>query len=599
MPRLSLDAELDRLLAESQDATRFRDLALRLRRLTLSRPVPPDTRLAAAGGVPFVAGEVGRDGAQPVWSEDVGASTKVPAGAPLRWEGGEAELLAEVVLEAGGVWDSLKKAWRLDAAGQRVPARDPVVVDLQESQLDAARWFAERLAAFRDRRLHPHVAGLLFDDRRGGKTFVATVLLLCALIDVPTVDGLPLECWLVTQTQAARDEIEVALRAIVPGGWFTFRELPKRLFTFAHGSKLHCKTTDDVETLRVGRCDFAFLNESALLPEAAYDIVGRALQDKSGAMLLTTNRPKRRKGNWVTRVWEAAERDAREGKEPAVKLLRVPPGKNAAISQGAKSTILRAIAYARDPDAADTTDEGMIAEVGETVCSPMWDDARHIRTLPDVGLVDVTAEITKRLYGRAYELVVGADFQQECAATAFRLMAPGGDLAAVQFWATGAWFLSGGGDEDDLMDAMEADRVTADRCVVVGDCSGQWQKGNHGFGPVSFAAFKRRGWDIVGVTRKKTEKGQFPKNPDVAQSTGRLRRLIAEDRLFCTPEAGVLSRSLRKCEAKRDRFGNVRAKQNTSFSHPLDTARYVVWWVTARPEELSQSKLPSYVTARR
>mgnify|MGYP006992422088 CR=1 FL=1 len=357
------------------------------------------------------------------------------------------------------------------------------------------------------------------------------------------------------------------------------------------------KTTDDVETLRVGRCDFALFNEAALLPESSYDIVGRALQDKMGCMLLTTNRPKRRKGNWITRVWEGAERDAREGKEPAVKLLRVPPGKNQAIAQGAKSTILRALAYARDPDAADTTDEGLVAEVGETVCSPPWDDTRHIRPLPRLGVDDVTEEVTRRLCGRPFSLVIGADFQTECAGSAFKLLAPGGDLAQVQIWATASWFLAGGGDEDDLMDTMEADGVGPGSALVIGDCSGGWQKGDHGYGPVSFHAFMRRGWTITGVTKKKTNKGTWPKNPDVAQSTGRLRKLIHEDRVFCTPDARVLSLSLRKCEAKRDAFGNIRPKANTRYSHPLDTVRYVAWWLTSRPEALNQGPLPAYVLA--
>ena len=36
MPRLSLDQELDKLLEESLDETRFRDVAMVWRRLTLS-----------------------------------------------------------------------------------------------------------------------------------------------------------------------------------------------------------------------------------------------------------------------------------------------------------------------------------------------------------------------------------------------------------------------------------------------------------------------------------------------------------------------------------------------------------------------------------
>lgn len=604
MPRLSLDARLDRLLAESMDSTRYTDLAIVARRLTLTPHVPPDTRLTDAAGRVWVAAHIADDGHQPVRSEDLWASTSAADGTLLSWSDGVAVLEAAVVISCGGVWDHLRKTWKLDASGERVAAADPVIVDLQESQLDAMYWFQGRLAAFRNRQDHPHFAGLLFDDRRGGKTFIAGFMLLCALVDVPAVDGMPLEAWLVTQTLAARDEIEETLDKIARPGWYKKREAPKRQFIFCHGAKLSCKTSDDVETLRVGRCDFGLINEAALLPEAAYNIVGRATQDKQGCLLLTTNSPRslsnaarRRRGGWVARVWDGAERDEKEGNEPVVKLLRCSPEKNMAVKQEAKAKILRGLAYARDPDAPDLTDEGIVAESGETVCS--WDDDKHIRPLPQLGVVDVTEEVTRRLYNRPFGMVIGGDFQTECAASAFKFFAPAGDLSQVQIWSTHAWFMAGGGDESDLSEAIVADGVLPGSALWVADNSGMWQSGTHGYGPVSYAALRRLGWEVTGVTLKKTDKASYPKNPDVAQSTSRLRKFIAEDRFFCTPTAKVLSLSLKKCEARRDAFGNIRPKANTRYSHNLDTARYIAWWLTCRPEFLTAGQKPAYVTAAR
>ena len=104
MPRLSLDQELDKLLEESLDETRYRDVAMVWRRLTLSSPVPEGARLTDATGRAWVAGEVAEDGSQPVTSEVVGASADAVAGLSLRGAGYSATLRAEVLAEAGGVW---------------------------------------------------------------------------------------------------------------------------------------------------------------------------------------------------------------------------------------------------------------------------------------------------------------------------------------------------------------------------------------------------------------------------------------------------------------------------------------------------------------
>lgn len=586
MPRLTVGAELERILAESREATRYRDIAIRVRRLTIDKESREGDYADETGRV-WVVGDVAPDGRRRVWSQQRGASTTAQDGLELRGEGGAtARLRVDVLVEAGGVWDNQKKTFRLGPDGARLKATAPVVVDLTPAQVDGAAWFAGRLRAFRERRPHPHSAGVLYDKRRGGKTFLATLLLLCFLVDCPTVEGQKTEGVLVTQSIQARDEIEQQIRDLLPADWFTFREMPKRQFTFSHGAKLTCRTATDPESTRAGRCDVALINEAALMPEKVFRIVGRALQDKAGVALLTTNKPESKRGGWVARLWEGAEMDAREGREPAVALLRCPEELNPYADKGAKASILRMLDYARDPDDGDGGDDtGLVAEYGDTVMHGIWDDARHIRPLPD-DLDDVTEEITRRLYGRPFALVVGADFGETRTATVFKLLAPRGDLMAAQLWATACIVLTGDGDESDLSDAVVAAGIPMRGALWVADCSGAFEAGMHGWGPVSYAVLRRCGWEVCGSTVKKTEKAQFPKNPPIFESTQRLRSLVADGRLFVTPQAKALSTSLRKCEAKRDKYGNSVPRTQTAYSHPLDTARYVGWWLTARPELL-------------
>jgi len=600
MPRLSLDQELDQLLEESLDESRFRDVAMIWRRLTLSTIVPEGARLTDAAGRVWIAGEVGEDGAQPVSSEVVGASASAAAGITLRGEGYSATLRAEVLAEAGGVWDAQKIDWRKDANGKRVRAAAPVVVDLMESQIETARWAAERVAAFRDQRPHPHAVAELFSDRRAGKTFLGVLIVLLVAIDCPRIGALPLVAWLVSTQHSSREELDRIIQAILPASLYVYRELPKRMFVLANGATIMHKTVDDPEAqLRSGYVDVCLLNEAANMPFNAYRITLRGTQDRAGFLVLTTNKPTRSRGAWVVRLADGAEKDVRDGKVPALRLLRLDPKKNAAIVQGAKSAIDRALRYGVEE--SENIDEGVILEADAKLCAPPFEIEKHVKSLPLFGLLDVTAEVTKRLYGRSFAYVVGADFQQQNAATAFRVMARDArpeSLKDFVLLAVRSWFLRGGGDEDDLIDCMVADKFTAENCFVVGDWSGDWQKGNHGYGPVSFEAFKSRGFEIVGATKKKTQAATHGKNPDVEQSVGKLRTFIADDRfLVAAGEATAgLQKALLKCDARVDTYGNLRPKG--LHAHLIDTCRYPLWYIATRIEAVAVAT-PNYVTAGR
>jgi len=600
VPRLSLDAELDRLLAESQDEARFTDISIVLRRLTISPQVPPGTKLTDAEGHEWIAGEE-RLKSQPVAGCQLGQSRTAKPGTPLRWSGGESFLVVEEVLRAGGCWDNLRKDWRRDGEGNRVKAENPVIVDLQESQLDAATWFNERLKAFRERRKHAHCVGLLLDDRRGGKSFICNLFVHCAAVDCPKVDGSPTELWVITQSIPARDELDEYTRAVIRPAWAKYRELPKRIWHYRHGAKVHMKTTDDPESLRVGRVDWAFFNEAALLPESAYEITLRATQDKAGAVLLASNRPKRNKGRWVIRLWEGAEKDEREGQIPSVKLLRVPPSLNTAIDHSAKAGIARAIMYSKDDDDETQIDEGLILEAGRKLLAPPWDDAQHLRPLPLVGVHDVTGQVIQRIFGSrpgssGFEYIAGADFQQQCACAIFKLLAQPGKPDEFAMWCVAAIFLTDrdNGDEDNLCDAILAHGITSDKVLIIGDSSGRFQNGRHDQGLVSFNMIKRRGFEITGPTKKKTPQATYPKNPDVEASLMRFRKWIAGGRYYVSsaPEASKMALAMKRCDAYADRYGSLKARGK--WAHLIDCARYSQWWLSENLQAMS-GEVPGYV----
>ena len=602
MPSLSRDRELDQLLAESQDTTRYREIAMRLRYLTLSRPVAYKAKLTDDEGREWVAGgELDDSGKLPVSTAQIGASATVPAGTILRTESGDAvELCVEVVGEAGGVWDTQRKDWRLHPDGTRYAALSPVTVDLTPAQIVAGRWLAKRVRAFRDREKHHQNTLELFSDRRAGKTFLGVLGVLMMAIDCPQVGKLPLVAWMVSTMHSSRDELDRIIKAVLPPELYTFRELPKRQYMLANGALIAHKTIDDVEgQLRSGYVDICLLNEAALMPLDAYRLTLRGTQDRGGFVVLTTNTPMRTRGAWVVRLANGAEEDARLGKPLSIELVKLDPRLNTAIEQEAKQGIDQSLRHAISGD--EGLDEGVILEADQKLLAPPWDPNTHIITLPRVGFVDVTAYVTQQIQGQSFQYIAGADFQQQCAGSVFKIYAKSHEPADLAEWMmVGLWsvFFRSGGDENDLVEALRAANYTPQNTLIIGDCSGGWQAGDHGYGPKSFAVLQAAGYTILGPTKKKSAKGFYSKNPDVEKSVAQLRNQIQRGRFLVeqNQHTGQLQKALAGCDARVDIYGNLRPKG--THSHLVDTCRYPLWWLSTGASQIQPAaQVPNYVIA--
>ena len=596
MPRLSIDTKLDRLLAESVESSRFSDYSAIVRRLHLGQQnVPVGTRLCDRLGQEWAVGERDTlDNTLPVATTQAGASRKIAAGELLHDEAGNTyALCADVLMHVGGIWDRQRREFKRELDGSRDRGRGAMVVDAQESQVSAFRWLAGRLAAFRDGKSHPQVAGLLYDDRRGGKTFFSVVAVILSCLESPTVAESPLEARIVTQTVQSRDEIDEIFKLYLPG-WGHMREQPKRQYTFATGAKVGFLTTDNVDTLLSGRMDVVAINEAALFPRKVYEKTVRATQDRRGFVLVATNTPENPRGNWTTLLIEGAEKDIADGITPAVQRLRVENQKNAAISAEAAGPIARSIRYARGDEEA-TIDDGIVKEAGQKLFSPPYDPSKHHVPVPQLGYTDITADFTERVTGRRYDYVCGQDYQWDCTATVWKLLAQGGEWAKMQLWCVFAIWMDGkaatSGDrslpEDDLLDAVEAAGYTADNTLVIPDCSAgsQGARHKHGIEPPTVEILNRRRWAFDYPSEKRNMDSVHPRNPLEGASNMACRKWLKEDRVYvaATNEAYKMHKALVKCDAFIDAKGNLRAK--SSWAHLIDTFRYVQWWAQRRLTE--------------
>ena len=340
--------------------------------------------------------------------------------------------------------------------------------------------------------------------------------------------------------------------------------------------------------------DIVAINEAALFPRKVYEKTVRATQDRRGFCLLATNTPENPRGNWTALLIEGLEKDSADGVTPAVARLRVESKKNAAISADAKGPIVRSILYARG-DEESVVDDGVVKEAGAKLFSPPYDPTRHHVPIPQLGFVDITADFTERVMGRRYDYVCGQDYQWDCTASVWRLMAPSGDWAKMQLWCVYAVWLDGksatAGDrtlpEDDLLDDIEAAGYTAANTLIIPDCSAgsQGSRHKHGIEPPTVEILNRRRWQFDYPSEKRNMDSMHPRNPLEGASNMACRKWIKEDRIFVASgdEAYKMHKALVKCDAYVDAKGNLRAK--SIWAHLIDSMRYTQWWAQRRLSE--------------
>mgnify|MGYP006977221121 FL=1 len=241
---------------------------------------------------------------------------------------------------------------------------------------------------------------------------------------------------------------------------------------------------------------------------------------------------------------------------------------------------------------------GLIAEAGQKLFCPPWLEAKHVQPLPDLGYVDLTPELTRFAYGRAFEYLVGQDYQYQCAGSAWRVLAPGGDLARAQLWCVWAVWLYEDGDEDALLDEMEMSGFNAKNSLVIPDCSGGSQGGKHlhGIEPPSFERLRRRQYHWQEPVAKANPQSLHGRNPPVSTSLMRCRQWISEDRVYVVAgQSGAkMARAFAKCEAFMGRYGDLRAKGG--WAHLIDTFRYPHWWLG---RQLADREIPLSAEASR
>lgn len=517
-----------------------------------------------------------------------------PDGRPL-WKAGTDEELVRV----GGRWDRVLKRWVPGATTGRVlPLR------FHRGQEEAARWLADWLTRFarNDWTGCDRVwSALMIGGRRSGKTHLtcAFLILFAALAAGGRGDEKrATRIWAVSPTLETGDELDQALREMLPRHWYRrFQAKTGRSTTFklANDSIILLRSGVKPERLKAGRVDIVLLNEAQEMSLAAYLKVRAPVADRGGLVLLAANPPEHQRGRWVEEHYMrsmAGEADS--------KAFMFDPRRNPWIDYAA----LASMAKEADEKTFEREILGLFRPIGEVVFHA-WDDRENWKD-PPADLIDITPLVTRRELGRPAGYIVGMDFQRTPAMVAvvarvFREPLTGEEVV----WIVDEAVIEEA-DENDLIDALEAmprwrlgDRAPDTRghddtyrgwteptdsrdapvhCSCVIDASGFFQDGDHTQGRTSDRFLRARGW----IELHKPQ-GDSDRNPAIVErmKTGNalLKAASGTRRLFVARHCIRTAEAMRQYEIK-----NGGPNRRSRYAHVVDGVTYIAYRLYGRPK---------------
>jgi len=497
-----------------------------------------------------------------------------------RWRPGSDEEL----LRVGGQWDRRRKKW----AGEATKA---AILRVHRGQEAAARWLARWFACRLTGRWEDFKrlwSLLLLGGRRGGKSHLACVALVVYAVAFPRS-----LVWAVSPTQEETDEIETAVRSLMPRRWYAYRGggAGKSVqYRMLNGARLLMISGHKPRALKRGRVDFALYNEAQNQHQAGYVQLRGAIADRGGLVILAANPPDSPVGRWVEEHYE----HTKAGKIESA-CFELTYANNPWV-EGRTLESLRAevdeVTYAREV-------EGKMMPIGDVVFHA-WSDSESWRD-PEPHWEDITAEFTKRHLGAAFGYLVLCDFQLTPAmvATIAKVFRDPTAPEDEHFCIVDEVVVEKA-DESDLIDELESTgrwtprgrmaddcyrgwRVDDDRpdapvhCAVIMDASAWFQDGAHTRGRTSDQVFRARRWTNLFKPQKDSDR-----NPDIVErckaTNGRLKAQDGRRRLRVAKHCHRTAKAMKLWENR-----NGVPYRRSVYAHLCDTVSYGVYRFWGRP----------------
>lgn len=477
------------------------------------------------------------------------------------------------VCRVGGRWDRRRRRF----AGAAKTGR---IVHVHPGQVKAAKWFARwlRCRASGDWSGFWRVwSTFLVGGRRSGKSHFAVLALVLFAVMAHGA-----RVWAISPAQEQTEELEVALKSIMPRSWYKYRGDPKFEFRLQNGSRIRLLSGHKPSSLKRGRVDLVLYNEGQLMSHKGYLMLRGAVPDTAGMVIVAANPPDAPIGLWVDEQLDKIREQAGlpdEQRTVESQLFEMDPRDNPWIEYSA----LLSIQHETDWKSYQREVLGLSVGIGDFVFYN-WTRGPNgnERPLPTVG--DITHRWIKRELGRDVDAVVGLDFQVHpyLAAAGLKLYHNAAAPSKPLVWYDDYHVVPD--DEVALSELLEAVGYSKERTLLVLDASAWWQDAEHTKGKASEKILRGLGWKhIVRPDRK------MKRNPPIAERIKAAATLIQPvqmvnekpvkrpPRLFCDPRLKELIEVFRKWEVKPNGI-----PKHGKHSHLGDAATYPIWLLFPR-----------------
>lgn len=440
----------------------------------------------------------------------------------------------ETILDVGGRWDRRTKEYVGEAEHVRTLTVHP-------GQVEACKFFAGWLDRYqRGDHLPPDerfYSLILSGGQRAGKSWLGVCVFAAAFaIAVPGS-----YVWIVCPTDSDFEEVEDMIEATLPAEWFTYQKTKARI-EVGNGARIVFRSAHKPESLKKGRCDLPIMNECQQQLEKAFAICRARIADTGGMVIGCANPPDTFKGEWVGDWVAEADSGQRQAKH-----FWLDPFDNPHIDHAP----LRALQNELDPRTFDSEVLGKFLSIGDAVFYN-WDRllnevtlGRLAERLEVTDLREITHEVTRHVFGKQYDRVLGVDVQRRpMASIELRFfenpLAPLGSKGDAWWrWCiavvTNEVILEG--DEADL--ALEWLEVgwEPDKTMIICDASAKWQFAERDPTKVQRLReeIKGRGsWDVfrtMGFKNLRNPDPSMERNPELIEriraTTARIRTKVA------------------------------------------------------------------------
>lgn len=390
--------------------------------------------------------------------------------------------------------------------------------------------------------------------RRKGKTWVGVACV--ALFAVALAGSFP---WIVSAVEddfLENEEIPRYWRRMVPADWYEWDEREMAII-LVNGSRIELRSAHDPAKLKTGEASYAFLNEAQKKPQNGYDNLKGAIADSGSIVFVAANPPRLAVGYWTQDIVEKLRRGEVDGYLKEFHELN-PHVHEAALDSMAKEMSARDYAIEREGRFMARTD--IVLHAFET------GSKGNVQPIPNLG--EITDEFLRRKIGRPkldrpdhripWLAVVGADFQlaPHMAAVVKRYYMDSEDPADALSWTVDEVIVEQG-DEDDLVDGLEALGLNGATTAVIADASGDWQQADRKRGKLtgrgSFDMFRARGWNNLYKPGAHSERNPLILER-VAVGNARLRSHDARQHAFVAPHCVLTAEALQKWPNGKEGF---------------------------------------------